>query len=263
MWELTKRDAEIVALKKQVRDQGDVIANYAKSDDIEQSEYDRMKARLCDERIAGLRIYDDVLKERTHVADLEKDAARLTTEIDKLHEITLGIMAERDEVRGELARAQAQLARYSRAIAERDSAEESLLVEREELRTSKKSLEVAEAAFIETAAQSERSRQCMVAAQEQTRLQAEAFAAREADLEAALKGSVSADVFNMLRAERDDLEAAIAERALDTERLEFAMAHLFIQDQVYGGGAHRIYTDRAAIDAARENVPKEAPDAER
>ena len=152
------RDAEIAALQKQVRDQGDVIANYAKSDDIEQSEYDRMKARLCDERIAGLRIYDDVLKERTHVADLEKEAARLTAEIDKLHEIELGIMAQRDDARGELARAQAQLTRYSRAIAERDAAEEIIAPLRDEVITALKVKREAEAAFVEAAAQAERWR---------------------------------------------------------------------------------------------------------
>jgi hypothetical protein len=219
------RDAEIVALKKQVRDQGDVIANYAKSDDIEQSEYDRMKARLCDERIAGLRIYDDVLKERTHVADLEKEAARLTAEIDKLHEIELGIMAQRDDARGELARAQAQLTRYSRAIAERDAAEEIIAPLRDEVITALKVKREAEAAFVEAAAQAERSRQCMVAAQNQTRLQAEAFAARELKLEAALEkmteraagaGRAMADAQDREAQERG--RANVAEAALKEAR---------------------------------------------
>ena len=34
------------------------------------------------------------------------------------------------------------------------------------------------------------------------------------------------------------------QRTKDQERLEFAMAHLFIQDQVYGTGCHRIYDTR-------------------
>ena len=166
---------------------------------LEQSEYGRMKARLCEyERIAELRsIY-----------------------------------------------------------AERDAAEEIIAPLRDEVITALKVKREAEAAFIEAATQAERSRQCMVAAQEQTRLQADAFAAREAELETALKSSVSADVFNILRAERDDLEAALAERALDTERLDWLDEQTMTTIETLAASGEHL---RAAIDSAQ----KGAPDAER
>ena len=97
-----------------------------------------------------------------------------------------------------------------------------------------------------------------------------ADAAKKADGERDELQRKLADSESIRRAEKETLIAetaahAEAKRQLeearkDTERLDHAMSHLFIQDQVYGTGCHRIYDTRAEIDQHIVAMRKERKD---
>ena len=133
--EAAEECAEIAALQKKLGVQQDVIANYAKADDAEQSEYDRLKER---------------------VAELENQLSNAVRQMN-------GAMGDLIEARTTRDAAQAEVAAFA---GERETWVQNVLLATTEAAK-------LEAAFTESAAQSERFRQSLVAAQEQVRLHAE------------------------------------------------------------------------------------------